>query len=72
MSDIRAANAKHKNNQLNKTLQNFLFTMMADENEMAARKSLDVMMELYRRRVWCVSPFAHGSVVRTARQHWPG
>ena len=62
MSDIRAANAKHKNNQLNKTLQNFLFTMMADENEMAARKSLDVMMELYRRRVWCVFP-----LLRTVR-----
>ena len=54
VSDIRAANAKHKNNQLNRTLQNFMFSMLADEDETAARKSLDVMIELYKRRVWCV------------------
>jgi len=53
VSDIRAVNAKHKNNQLNRTLQNFMFSMLADEDETAARKSLDVMIELYKRRVWC-------------------
>jgi hypothetical protein len=53
VSDVRTANAKHKNNALNRTLQNYLFSMVGDENETAARKSLDVLVELYRRHVWC-------------------
>eukprot|EP00730_Choanoeca_flexa_P006259 TRINITY_DN12119_c0_g2_i2.p1 TRINITY_DN12119_c0_g2~~TRINITY_DN12119_c0_g2_i2.p1 ORF type:complete len:706 (+),score=234.51 TRINITY_DN12119_c0_g2_i2:3031-5148(+) len=52
VSDIRRLNAKHKNNAVNKTLQNFMFTMLGDPCLVAARKSLDVMVELYNRGVW--------------------
>ncbi|KAI9202331.1 SDA1-domain-containing protein [Polychytrium aggregatum] len=52
VSDIKNANAKHKNNKLNKTLQNFMYTMLKDSNEVAAKKSLDVMIELYIKHVW--------------------
>ncbi len=41
-----------QNHRLNTTLQNFMFTMLRHDTEMAARKSLDVMIELWRRRVW--------------------
>lgn len=65
--DIKRLNLKHKNNQLNRTLQNFMYgsfafvfpltpfaryTMLADTNESAAKRSLDVMIELYRKRIW--------------------
>eukprot|EP00047_Mylnosiga_fluctuans_P003731 m.230644 g.230644 ORF g.230644 m.230644 type:complete len:691 (-) comp12092_c0_seq1:145-2217(-) len=52
VQDIKRINAKHKNNQVNKTLQNFMYTMLSDDNAIAAKKSLDVMVELYRKRVW--------------------
>ncbi|CAN0400965.1 unnamed protein product, partial [Discosporangium mesarthrocarpum] len=41
-----------KKKQLNKTLQNFVFTMLRDDSEIAAKKSLDIMVDLYRKRVW--------------------
>lgn len=41
--------------QLNKTIQNLVFTMLKDDSEIAAKKSLDIMVELYRKRVWVVS-----------------
>ncbi|RUS20386.1 SDA1-domain-containing protein [Endogone sp. FLAS-F59071] len=59
VNDIRNANAKHKNNKLNKTLQSFMFTMLesakagnSDENAIAAKRSVDVCVELYRKNVW--------------------
>jgi protein SDA1 len=70
VSDVRNINRQTNNQQLNKTLQNFMFTMISDPNPIAAKKSLDVMIELYRRKVWtdaktanvmaeaCLSPHA--------------
>lgn len=52
VSDIKAQNRKHRNERLNRALQNFMYSMLADDNETAAKKSLAVLMELYRRGVW--------------------
>ncbi|CAI5784818.1 protein SDA1 homolog [Podarcis lilfordi] len=52
VTDIKNINAKHKNNKLNTTLQNFMYTMLQDSNPTAAKISLDVMIELYRRNIW--------------------
>ncbi|XP_029644018.1 protein SDA1 homolog [Octopus sinensis] len=52
VSDIYNVNAKHKNGKLNRTLQNFMYDMLKDSNAIAAKKSLDVMIELYRRNTW--------------------
>ncbi|KAJ3287922.1 Protein SDA1, partial [Borealophlyctis nickersoniae] len=52
VNDIKTANAKAKNNKLNKALQNFMYTMLKDTNEIAAKKSLEVMIELYKKNVW--------------------
>ena len=38
--------------RLNTTMQNFMFTMLKDSNKVAAKTSLDVMIELYRKNVW--------------------
>ncbi|XP_077332642.1 LOW QUALITY PROTEIN: protein SDA1 homolog [Lithobates pipiens] len=52
VTDIKNINAKHKNNKVNSTLQNFMYTMLRDNNAIAAKMSLDVMIELYRRNIW--------------------
>ncbi|XP_060554213.1 protein SDA1 homolog [Ruditapes philippinarum] len=52
VSDIKNVNINHKNAKLNTTLQNFMYTMLKDNNPVAAKMSLDVMIELYRRNIW--------------------
>uniref|UniRef100_A0A674M9T6 Protein SDA1 n=1 Tax=Takifugu rubripes TaxID=31033 RepID=A0A674M9T6_TAKRU len=54
VSDIKNINAKHKNNKMNTMLQNFMYTMLRDSNATAAKISLDVMVELYRRNIWWI------------------
>lgn len=52
MTDIKNANLKAKNNKLNKTLQNFMYTMLKDSSDIASKKSLDVMIDLYKKNIW--------------------
>ena len=52
VSDIKNINSKHRNNQVNTSLQNFMFSMLKESNATAARMSLDAMIELYRRNIW--------------------
>jgi protein SDA1 len=52
ISDLRKINLKHKNHGVNRKLQNFIFEMLADPNEGAARRSLNVMIDLYKKRFW--------------------
>ncbi|KAJ8681474.1 hypothetical protein QAD02_017261 [Eretmocerus hayati] len=53
ISDVRGVNAARSSScKLNTALQNFMFKMLGDANARAAKMSLDIMCELYRRRVW--------------------
>ncbi|CAM9920575.1 unnamed protein product, partial [Hapterophycus canaliculatus] len=52
VNDIKSINEKGRNPKLNKTIQNLVFTMLKDDSEIAAKKSLDIMVVLYRKRVW--------------------
>ena len=52
LADIKTANQKHRNEQLNRTIQNFLYSLLATDNDVAAKKSLAVLTELWRRHVW--------------------
>lgn len=52
VSDLRGLNATTKNVKVNKALQNFLFDMLQDENEAAAVKSLQVLVDLFKRKIW--------------------
>ncbi|TDH72488.1 hypothetical protein CCR75_005721 [Bremia lactucae] len=52
VSDIRQLNATSRNVKVNKALQNFMFEMLQDESEHAAIKSLQVLMELFKRKIW--------------------
>ena len=51
-ADIKGANQKHRDERLNRSIQNFLYSMLQDDSEMAAKKSLAVLTELWRRHVW--------------------
>eukprot|EP00300_Choanocystis_sp_HF-7_P027433 c32542_g1_i1.p1 GENE.c32542_g1_i1~~c32542_g1_i1.p1 ORF type:complete len:703 (-),score=197.66 c32542_g1_i1:23-2131(-) len=50
--DIKNINRQTHNAQLNRNLQNLLFGMVNDTSPVAAKKCLDVMVDLYKRRVW--------------------
>ncbi|KAG5508603.1 hypothetical protein GH5_06855 [Leishmania sp. Ghana 2012 LV757] len=54
VSDIRKANMPGAKNgvQINKKAQNFLFSVMAEDDPVQARCAEMVMIDLYRRRVW--------------------
>ncbi|XP_071477530.1 protein SDA1 homolog [Diadema antillarum] len=52
VNDIKRTNAKRKDNKLNTTLQSFMYTMLRDSNTVAAKMSLDVMIELYKKNIW--------------------
>ncbi|KAI2804800.1 hypothetical protein RDWZM_008092 [Blomia tropicalis] len=52
INDIKNVNSKHKNLKLNTSLQNFMFSMLKDSNAIAAKISLDIMIELYHKNVW--------------------
>lgn len=67
VSDVRKANHPHRNNALNRSLQNFMYSIFSSSSsstntsvnantstsdEMTATKSLQVIIELYRRGIW--------------------
>lgn len=52
VSDMKEINKSAKNHAINRKLQNFILGMLQDPSESAARKSLNVMIELYKRQVW--------------------
>lgn len=45
-------NQKHKNDTKNRALQNILFSLLQQEDEAKAKRSLITLCELHRRRVW--------------------
>lgn len=52
VSDIKNVNSKSKNNKINTVLQNYMFSMLKDSSPMAAKISIDIMIELYRKNIW--------------------
>ncbi|WIA37864.1 hypothetical protein OEZ86_014713 [Tetradesmus obliquus] len=52
IADLKAANQKGRNERLNRAVQAFLFNVLADDSELAAKKSLAVLGELWRRHIW--------------------
>lgn len=52
VNDIRRLNSKKRDEKVNRALQNFMYTMLQDNTKVAARKSLDVMIELFRMGIW--------------------
>ena len=52
VADVRAANRKRRADALNRRLQAFLHTVLAEPEERCAKKAVALLAELYRRGVW--------------------
>jgi protein SDA1 len=52
LADIQRLNKKSKNSAVNRVLQNFMYSMLGDSFRIAAKKSLDIMIQLYRKGIW--------------------
>ena len=52
VTDIKNTNAKHKDVKLNTEIQNFMYKMLQDAHQVAAKTALDIMVELYKSNVW--------------------
>ena len=52
VSDLKRLNQERVNAPVNKRLQTFIFEMLQDPNETATKRSLAVMIELYKRKIW--------------------
>ncbi|GFR43447.1 hypothetical protein Agub_g4529 [Astrephomene gubernaculifera] len=52
VADLKAANRKTRNERLNRSVQNFMYSVVSDENEAAAKRGLAVLTEMWRRHVW--------------------
>ena len=52
IGDIVNMNEKKNDTGMNRYLQNFMYQMLDDPNRIAAKKSLDVMIQLYYKRIW--------------------
>ena len=64
VADVRNINVKKKDATLNRALQNFMYGMLKDEHAIAVQMSLDVIIELYRRKFWSDAKTAN--VISTA------
>ena len=52
VNDIKGINSKKKDAKTNSSLQNFMFKMLRDSEVNAAKISLEIMIELYRKNIW--------------------
>lgn len=51
-TDIKNINTKKHDEKLNRSIQAVLFKVVAEDSGVTARRSVDILAELYRRRVW--------------------
>lgn len=52
LNDIKAINLNKHNDKLNKNVQSMLYSIVAEDNSIAARKTVQILSELYRKRIW--------------------
>ena len=52
ISSLTKINEKHKNVNINKNIQNFCEKLLEDPNKKLARKTLNIIVNLYQKRIW--------------------
>lgn len=52
VQDIKTMNQDKVNEKLNRRVQAFLFSVVSDDESVTARKTVGILAELYRRRIW--------------------
>jgi protein SDA1 len=51
-NDIKSLNIKKRNEKLNRSIQSILFNVVTEDSTITARKTIQILAELYRRRIW--------------------
>lgn len=51
-NDIKTINHQKQNDKLNRSIQAFLFSIVEEDTTITARKTVEILCELYRRKVW--------------------
>lgn len=51
-NDIKGINTKKRDEALNRSIQAVLFNVVAEDTGVTARKTVDILSQLYRRRIW--------------------
>ncbi|EAS01886.1 SDA1 domain protein (macronuclear) [Tetrahymena thermophila SB210] len=52
VNDIRRMNKHHKNQKINKSLQNIIFEILKNNSDGIAKRSLQIMITLYKKGIW--------------------
>ena len=52
ISALTKVNEKHKNVNINKNIQNFCEKLLEDPNKKLARKTLNIIVNLYQKKIW--------------------
>lgn len=52
MADLRGINSAHRNEKTNRLLQNFLFTLLRESDEMTSACATEVVVHLYNQHIW--------------------
>jgi len=51
-NDIKTINHQKQNDKLNRSIQAFLFSVVEEDTTVTARKTVEILCELYRRKIW--------------------
>ena len=52
ISNLKNINEKHKNSEINKKIQTLCEKLLRDSNQKLARKTLNIMIILYKKKIW--------------------
>lgn len=52
VNDVRRMNKHHKNQKINKSIQNLIFEILKTHSDGIAKRSLQIMITLYKKGVW--------------------
>lgn len=52
VNDIKNINTNRNDGTTNRQMQTYMYGMLNDDSPVAAKRSLDVLIELYRRQIW--------------------
>ena len=52
ISDLTKINQNHKKNEINRSIQNYCEKLLHDTNKKLARKTLNIMITLYQKKIW--------------------
>lgn len=52
LNDIKTINSKRNDEKVNKSIQAFLYTVVSEDASIRAKKGIEILAELYRRRIW--------------------